>query len=383
MSGFIHMTKVAVGQPTQKDLFADPTVDDLEYLFSNQQAVAAANIPNGSFEIGSLPDVAPAGWTLALAAGNSTAFETAAAKVDHGAQSFSMTTPGSITGGASLTSQALIPVGGNDELLFMWRMLSSAAGILNTVQVSWYDHAQSFISTSTLYTSTANSTSWVQLGQRVAAPSNARFFALILTGVNNAVAGTVYWDGVSYSLAPAIGFEVKTASGNWTCPAGVFVIELEGKAGDGGGGPAGGFGQNPNVGGGGGGSGGWFKVKVAVNPGQVYPFVIGAGGPGGNPAPSQTPGSAGSVTSFNGVTLANAGAGGDSASNGGSGGAGGSGTVSGGAGAAHSAGTGGVAGKPFIKWNGYAEAGSGGTYTGGSVPGNAGSPGIMFISYGN
>ncbi len=70
-----------------------------------------------------------------------------------------------------------------------------------------------------------------------------------------------------------------TSSGSWTVPAGIYEISVLLIAG-GGGGSAGSYYQNE---GGGGGCGGdsLFIEKLRVTPGQVIPYVIGAGGVGG------------------------------------------------------------------------------------------------------
>jgi hypothetical protein len=145
--------------------------------------------------------------------------------------------------------------------------------------------------------------------------------------------------------------DVKTSSGTWLCPAGVFAVDLEligagGGAGGGGDGAAafGGGDLGGQGGGGGGGGGAGLRRQidaVPVVPGTSYAYVVGAGGAGGAAAVN---GSAGGYTQMLGYrTFGGAG---------GVGGADGSGagpnSGAGGSGASPSGGRGGtVAGSPI------------------------------------
>ena len=111
-----------------------------------------------------------------------------------------------------------------------------------------------------------------------------------------------------------------SATGTWTCPAGVFFVEVESSGGGGGGG--GGCGGNTVSGttsapGGGGGAGSPpIRVRLAVVPLTVYAYAIGAGGAGGAAGAAGaagTLGGDGGNTIFSGVTTAR-GAGGGQAS---------------------------------------------------------------------
>lgn len=79
-------------------------------------------------------------------------------------------------------------------------------------------------------------------------------------------------------------FEVITANGNVTVPAGISLIEIEclgGGGGGGGGGTVGDSGSDLSFGGGGGAAGVNIRRRVAVTAGDVLACVVGAGGPGG------------------------------------------------------------------------------------------------------
>ncbi len=202
---YTSLTKPAVGDPTRKDSFADGVIDNLEYLNGILALAVAANIANGSFEVGGAADTAPDNWVLSLAANNHTAIETTAANVAHGARALSMTTPGGVTGGASLVTSDFYPIGELQSISISWFTKSSVAGISNAIYVEWFDRAGSSLSTTTLWSSTSNPTAWTNYTVSATAPANARFFKLELKGVDSTTAGTVYWDGVQ------LGFHKRKA----------------------------------------------------------------------------------------------------------------------------------------------------------------------------
>jgi hypothetical protein len=225
------MNPPSIGQGTYLDVFAAPVLTELNALIAQLQIGQEINISNGSFENGSGANVAPQNWILALASGNSCNIETIAANVQDGAQSFSMTTPGSVSGGVSLTTSDYYAIGELQKLTFSWWMQSTIATIGNSVYVQFFDNTQTLISTSTLYNnSTTNDTAWAWKTVNFTAPTGARFFKLQLVGVNNATAGTVYWDGIDviFQNQPATSFSgsqqvsMFTASGTYT-PRSQFV----------------------------------------------------------------------------------------------------------------------------------------------------------------
>jgi len=74
---------------------------------------------------------------------------------------------------------------------------------------------------------------------------------------------------------PKIRQQIFTASGTWTCPAGVDLVRVT-VAGGGGGG------ASPGSGGGGGGGGGMVVTKtISVVPGTAYTITVGSGGAAG------------------------------------------------------------------------------------------------------
>lgn len=188
-----------------------------------------------------------------------------------------------------------------------------------------------------------------------------------------------------------------TASGAFTVPDGVTTIYLSGCAGGGGGGAGAtnSGGQSSLVGGGGGGGGGAglsvIKQAYSVNPGDVIPITIGAGGIGGPGASagSGNNGNPGGNTQIGSlITLTGGGAGGaglsvnaNSPGGGGAGGSAGTGYPRGGDGTdGNYAGTGGSgASSPFGGGGGGSRAsqstGFGGYAAGGYGSGGGGSGG--------
>lgn len=108
-----------------------------------------------------------------------------------------------------------------------------------------------------------------------------------------------------------------TTSGNFTVPAGVYSVDVEGIAGGGGGASANG---PVATSGGGGGAAVKGRKTFAVTPGQVIPYVVGAPGSSTNGGTNAYgAGGPGGDTSFNGVVISKGGPGGAVASSGGQG----------------------------------------------------------------
>lgn len=242
----MSITRPATGDPTRLDTYGIPVLDELDALAAAAVIVTSTFglVPNGSFEIGSAADTDPAGWTLAIAAGNHTAFETSAANIDHGAQALSMTSPGGITGGVSATSGYLLCSAGN-KFALSWLFRTSVATTTNTVQVKWYTSSGSLVSTDTLYSkAVGNTLTWLQMAAVCTPPATAVYFKIVLIGVNSTTAGVAYWDGVQ--LLPYKSGMVFTASGTFYPSPGATQFESEDQASGGGsGGGGGGAGPGP------------------------------------------------------------------------------------------------------------------------------------------
>ena len=243
---FVTQTPPNLGDPTRLSSFALAVISNLNYLYGQVGSLNGAGIINGSFEAGN--GNIPNNWQLSIASGNSAALVTTAAYVRDGSQSYSMTTPGATSGGVQITTGDFYRIGELQELIFGWWNLNTAATILNEVMVLWYDNTQTALGGTpftTLYSnSTSNPTSWTYFVAPVQAPTGARYFKLQILGVNNGVAGTAYWDGVTYSMqGRGQRGVVLTSSASVMIPSNSDGIVFEGWGG-GGGGSYGGSGAN-------------------------------------------------------------------------------------------------------------------------------------------
>ncbi len=251
---YVVIVPPVVGDPTRLQAFALAVIGDLDDLNARLSLIGVGGVSNGSFEIGTGADTAPASWDLSIAAGNHTAFETSAANTRHGKQAFSTTNNSGASGGVTLTTSDYIPWAVDYTLRLAWLMKSSVATTTNTVQVSWYDEAQVFISTTTVYTAaTGNPTAWTPFQYDIPAPAGTKFYKVILIGVNSTTNGTTYWDGVRADIGKPVAVTVKTATGTYT----PVTPKLKVRMGGGGGGGQGTADANATAGG-----DTWFGVST-------------------------------------------------------------------------------------------------------------------------
>lgn len=388
---FTVITKPSVGDPTKKTSFSDAVVDDLNFLYNLLLSTIGSReiITNGSFESDVDVDGIPDNWTRSLYTGGSFSHETSTSAADgksiHGKRSVKFTSPGGASnGGGYIETTDYFEVSEKRPYLVAFAIKSSAAGIHNVVEVSWYDSTQTLISTSTIYDSTSNPTSWSMFIAACSAPSNGRYAKVKLTGAkdDNTTAGSCWFDDVRIG---SINFDTQATFSTpgtckWVCPSNVRLIEYTVTGGGGGGG------GEQGAGAGGGGAGGTAHGFVAVTPGTTYDLVIGAAGTAGDGATPTDGGAGGNSTLTVGATTYTGagGSGGVRSTGTGNGGAGGAGTngdtnTSGTAGGNRSGNTGGDGGRtPFGIYaiGGTAIAGTGGAGphfgAGGGGAGNAG-----------
>ena len=165
-------------------------------------------------------------------------------------------------------------------------------------------------------------------------------------------------------LAPGFSRqELISISRTWQVPRGVYRLRVRVVGGGGGGGGGGG-----SFGGGGGGAGGYAESILAVQPGETYPLVVGAGG---SASPPNVTGGAGGMSQFGTLVVAQGGLGGASAnpdSHGGNGGMGTTGSflVSGGMGTDGAS----IAGVPAGNGGSSSFGGGGRGSNGGGTPAN-------------
>jgi hypothetical protein len=288
---------------------ADAIIADLNDLNSRLLALGTiSGLKNGSFESDSDADGTPDSWTKTLYTGGSFTLDTS--DQQHSATSAKFTSPGGGgNGGGYLDTSDFIEVSPLEIYSLQWEMKSSAAGVNNKVEVTYYTAAQASISTTALYDSSSNPTSWTPKTADFRPPSTARFIKIRVTGchTSSTTAGSTWFDNLWLSQAQE-KFKRKVtfaASGSWTCPSGITRARITSIGAGGGGGST--------AGGGGGGGGGVGRSAVTVTPATVYTVTIGA---------------AGAINGAGGNTTCNSivGNGGSAGSSGGAGGAGGSGT---------------------------------------------------------
>jgi hypothetical protein len=387
---FTSMSDPAQGDATKRT-FATTVIDNLDYLYAELSKIKSNQIVNGSFEVPT--SGTPDGWTE-TESGVTLAIDTT--DNAHGDQCLKFIVPGdSSSSSGYLETTDYFEVSPNAPFLLSFEVKSSAAeSWRKTVSLRWFDSTLSLISTSDIYDSTTNSTSWIAAGYLGTPPSTARFAKLRIT-VNNAlenVSGSVKFDNfrmAEKAFQKSISFE---AAGTH-----VFTAPLTGVArviciGAGGGG-----GYGNTWGGGGGGAGGYAEKLVAITSAATYAVVVGAGGA----VNVSNDGSAGANSTFETTTvIGNGGSGGVQGGGGagGAGGAGGSGTgdivingLDGSTGAATLGGTGGHcqvggAGGLSASTGGATGTspgggGAGGYDTSGTRTAGTGAPGRVIIQY--
>ena len=174
---------------------------------------------NGSFESGT------SGWTITQYTGGTVA--TSATTPLDGAASLAFTSTVLANGGGDAVSNEYIPVSGGVGYPLNGVVQASVANVSGKAEIIWYDNTKAQISISAAYSSANLPTALTPIGGLIAAPSNARFMRLKITGgvpsVGSAT-GTVYFDGlvVANSTVPTgtiIDFSGTTPPvGYLTCP---------------------------------------------------------------------------------------------------------------------------------------------------------------------
>lgn len=391
----------SVGDTTRQS-FAAALVNELKFLYGISSSLNSATIPNGSFELDGDSDGIPDEWSRTLFTNGSLTIDTSAGNFLHGVKAIKFVHPGGGgNGGGYVTSADYFEWNEKRPLMLQWSHKSSVAGMLDKVDVLFYDSTRTIISTVNVYSSTSNPTSWTVQNGGAVPPANTRYAKIRITGgdSSNATGGSSYWDDIV--IFPPQMLHLKehvfknTGTFSWVCPTEAKLVYVEVIGGGGGGGGA----NNGGSGGGGGGAGGYATKYITLSPGTTYAVVVGAGGGGGTGGASPSDGFAGSQSHFNSSIFGNAGGG--AVSGGGSGNGGIGGTASGGdvntagnAGSNKSASTGGAgAANPSIGFRTnstpgpgagaagpyYGAGGAGGGANGGN--GGAGADGAIIIRW--
>lgn len=317
---YVETAIPSVGTPVRRSLIK-AIIGNISYIFSAISGIiGSGTAPNGSFEIDSNADGVPDEWSYTAGAGAGTGVldttDTA-----HGGKSFKFTRLlGSGNSGGTLETTDYFEVTPNRQVTAQWQMKCSAAGVRVKVELRFFTRAKVFISSSEIYNSTSNPTSWTHKSGAANPPSNAYYAKLKITGGDTSpnVAGTTAFDDLSVYSTPAKAPRqtVFTASSTWQPPQGVLSARIR-CYGGGGGGAAG----SGGVGGGGGGGGGFGEITITVDPNTNYTVTVGSGGSGGvSGGAAATAGGTSSVGALLSVTGGAAGTVGGAGGNGGTGG---------------------------------------------------------------
>lgn len=243
---FTSITKPSVGDATRKALI-DTVIDNQAYL-NGQVDLAVPGVPNGSFETDTDSDGIPDGWDRTLYTGGT--FSLITSDDQQGAYCISMESPGgSGNGGAYVDMEDFFEVNPLSPVVLQWLHKSSVAGIHNSVLILWYkdDKTASTTTSTTLYDSTSNPTSWTLQSGAAKPPSDARFAKVRIIGAedDNTTAGIAYWDGLRLAPLGKVGLYHYASNGTHTVSAGCYALRVQawGAGGAGGGSTGGGGGE--------------------------------------------------------------------------------------------------------------------------------------------
>jgi hypothetical protein len=279
---FTNITPPNVGDPTKKQSFAKAVIDNLAYLYNVVLRILSQDgFENGSFETDIDGDGVPDGWTRSLT-GGTIVLDTTAANVTHGLKSAKFSSTGS--GGGYLQYTDFFEVARLRPFVLSWQMKSTVATVTNKVEVLFYDSAQSFLSTSTIYNDAlTNPTVWTVNAFPVSPPANAKFAKIKITGADSTTVGSTWFD--DFRILPPIsnvpiGKNVYTSgTTTFTVPENIFRVRVI-LVGGGGGGGAGAT-TSPGGNGGNGGKGAFVEAFVSVVPGSAITVTVGAAGTAG------------------------------------------------------------------------------------------------------
>lgn len=214
-------------QPDQpvigEDGFGRKVKDNLDYLYG-QIGSGAGLPPNGSFEIDSDSDGVPDQWTRSLYPGGSGAFETTSPA--HGANAYKFVHPGGSGNGGGYLESDYIEVTQLKRYILAFIHWASVAGMKNMVVVRCFDKSKVDLSLDqTLYNSTSNPTAATYFLRNFTPPANTRYIKVRLIGgyTDTDVAGTIYFDRVSFEDMPQWIFESGFSMGEVTTNSTSYV----------------------------------------------------------------------------------------------------------------------------------------------------------------
>ena len=203
---------------------------------------------NGSFEDGE------SGWTFTDFTGGSHAISTTVNQ--HGAQSIAITSTVLANGGGEAETSNIICAGGDYIPIKYWYH-ASVANVSSKVELDWYQaDGTTYISSSTVHTTTNSPTASTRVDAAISVPTNARYYRIKITGGipgSGSATGTIYFDGIVVTDLPIIQgphlgagsvnqAALKTTTGQasvtnnnttWTLPGGEygFFVQIRSSAG--------------------------------------------------------------------------------------------------------------------------------------------------------
>lgn len=222
---FTNTTKPTQGEATKKSL-ADVLIDNDTYfhnVLGGSGIDAVTGILNGSFENDVDGDGIPDEWVLASEHASGT-YTIDATDYAHGAKSLKTTSTGS--GGYNATTSNYSVCSPKRFVNIDFLLKSSVAGVRNTIDILWYkaDKTASATTSTNVYDSSSNPTSWTRITCGANPPSDAYFYKVKVTGckAGTAVAGSTWfddfaaiagWDGIFFPEGTIA--EDTTGSTSW------------------------------------------------------------------------------------------------------------------------------------------------------------------------
>jgi hypothetical protein len=352
---FQIVTDFAAGDPLDAERL-NKILDNILFLYAQQQSLTSQAVPNFSFEIDNDVDGVPDEWTWTAYTGGTIAMVNS--KQHSGTKSVAITHPGGASnGGGYITTTDFIPVGKSEHRFLSFAIETTVAGMDCRAHVLWYDKDLSLISTDIVYASTANPTSAFEVkhadkdtgGDELISPSTAVYAKIRLFGGHSDVTtgGTAYFDTVYFGVVPRVPVSKRrffSSSDTMVVPPGVTTLyfTMQGGGGGGGGAHCDSIAAYASASGGGGGGGGMvINFPQTVTPGDTITVTVGGAGSGGaagtnGPASDGTAGGNSSVagTGFTWTATGGGAGGGGTSGVAGTGGAAGTGFNSGGSGTA-------------------------------------------------
>lgn len=207
----ITTAEIQVDKPIDDELMGKIKngLDDL-----NTRVSSPSDVPNANLQIDSDSDGVPDNMARSIYTGGSGAFDATNPYV--GIQSYKFTRASGAGNGGGYLETTYLEISEYVSPLVQVALMASMAGIKVIVQARYFDHAQTYLSSEDLYSSTVNPTSWKLFPLVAIPPANAKYMKLRLTGgyTDTDVAGSVWFGAVHYDAFPKMILIPFTLSGS-------------------------------------------------------------------------------------------------------------------------------------------------------------------------